>query len=98
MSEAYLPGEVVRISLTVQDSGGVAVDPGTVRLLLKQPAGSVLTLLYGGSADIIRDAIGRYHADVLLSTAGLWVWRWELDAPNAGAAEGTLAVQTSRMG
>jgi hypothetical protein len=30
---------------------------------------------------------------VTLGLAGAWAYRWELDAPNAGAVEGTLIAR-----
>lgn len=46
---------------------------------------------------IVKDSVGNYHADILLANAGLWAWRWELDAPNAGAVEGTITVLPSHV-
>ena len=93
----YIPGEVARLSLTVTDLDGLVADPGAVVLKVKQPAGVVATYAYGSSAEVIKDAVGAYHADLVLSAAGMWAYRWELDAPNAGAAEGVIQVQKSRV-
>lgn len=97
MSDTYIPGEVARISLTVTDIAGVVADPGALRLKVKAPAGALATYTFGAGAEIVKDAVGRYHADILLPTGGLWVYRWELDAPNAGAVEGVIQVQKSRV-
>jgi hypothetical protein len=97
MSDNYIPGEVARISITVAAPTGLASDPGALRLKVKPPAGAVVTYAYGSSGEIIKDATGRYHADILLAAAGLWAYRWELDAPNAGAVEGAITVQKSRV-
>lgn len=97
MSDNYIPGEVTRISVTVMDSAGAAADPGALRLKVKPPAGAVTTYTFGSSAEIIKDAVGRYHADIQLTAAGVWAYRWELDAPNAGAVEGVITVQKSRV-
>jgi hypothetical protein len=93
----YIPGEVARLSLAVTNIAGAAADPGALRLKVKSPAGAVSTYTYGGGAEIVKDSVGNYHADIQLTTAGLWAWRWELDAPNAGAAEGAINVQKSRV-
>jgi len=97
MSDAYIPGEVARLTLAVSNIAGAAADPGALRLKIKTPAGAITTYTYGGSADVVKDAVGTYHADIQLATAGLWAWRWELDAPNAGAAEGVAVVNKSRV-
>ena len=98
MSDAfYIPGELARMSLTAKDATGVLADPGALRLKVKTPAGIVTTYTYGSSAEVIKDSTGRYHADIQLTAAGVWAYRWELDAPNAGAAEGAITVQKSRV-
>lgn len=94
---AYIPGEVARISLTVADAAGVAADPGALLLKLKSPSGTVTTYTYGVGAELTRDSLGNYHADLPLDAAGPWAYRWELSAPNAGAAEGVIVVQKSRF-
>lgn len=91
----FIPGETAVLSLRVTSAAGVAVDPGALRLKVKDPAAAVTTYTYGIAAEITRDGVGRYHADIPLPSAGQWAWRWELDAPNAGAIEGLITVKTS---
>ena len=95
MSDAYIPGEVARISAHVADITGVAADPGGVRLLVKAGNAVAVAYIYGVDAIIVRDSVGEYHADLPITSAGRWAYRWELTAPNAGAAEGTLSVDRS---
>ena len=93
----YIPGQVAQISVSVFDSAGVAADPGALRLKVKPPTGAVTTYIYGTDVIVVKDSTGCYHADILLTAAGQWAYRWELDAPNAGAAEGVITVQKSRV-
>ena len=93
MSDNYIPGEVVRLLLNTFDFAGAVADPGAVVLKVKQPDGTVVT----HTPDVVRDSTGVYHADLVLSAAGVWAYRWELTAPNAGAAEGLINVQKSRV-
>ena len=93
MSSAYVLGEVVRLLLNTFDFAGAVADPGAVVLKVKQPDGTVVT----HTPDVVRDSTGVYHADLALSAAGIWAYRWELTAPNAGAAEGLISVQKSRV-
>ena len=93
MSDNYIPGEVVRLLLNTFDFAGAVADPGTVVLKVKQPDGTVVTQ----TPDVVRDSTGVYHADLALTAAGVWAYRWELTAPNAGAAEGVIQVQKSRV-
>lgn len=43
------------------------------------------------------DALGQYHADVLLTQPGTWYWRWQSGHPSIGVAEGRITVQPSRF-
>lgn len=97
MSDSYIPGDVARISVSVFDLSDVAADPGALRLKVKSPAGAVTTYTFGSSAEVIKDSTGAYHADIQLTSQGLWAYRWEMDAPNAGAVEGAITVQRSRV-
>lgn len=96
MSSDYVVGAVSRLSVSITDVAGVAADPGALRLKIKPPSGAVTTYTYGG-AEIIKDAVGHYRCDVVLTAAGSWIWRGETDAPNPGAAEGSLAVRASKV-
>lgn len=94
---SYIPGELARLSLAVVNEAGDAADPGALRLKTRAQGGTVATLTYGVDVAIVKDSVGNYHADILLANAGLWAWRWELDAPNAGAVEGTITVLPSHV-
>ena len=95
--DAFIPGEIAYIRLRVVDLAGLPADPGSVVLMLKQPLGTVSSLTYGIGVDIIRDGVGLYHAEILLTASGLWAYRWALSAPNAGAAEGVINVLKSKV-
>lgn len=93
----WIVGEAARLSVAITDAAGAAVDPAALRLKVKAPAGTIATYTYGVGGEIVRDALGAYHADIALAASGQWVWRWETDAPNAAAAEGELTVRASRL-
>lgn len=98
MSEpTYIPGELARIFLVALNTAGQVADPGALRLMLKAPASGVTTYTYGVDAEVVRESEGRYHADIQVTAAGIWPYRWELDAPNAGAVEGVINVLKSRV-
>lgn len=90
----YLIGEAAHVSVALTNIAGVAVDPGVLRLKFKSPAGVVTTWLVT-AGQVVKDAVGSYHAEIPLSEAGSWRYRWEADAPNQGAAEGVLNVRKS---
>ena len=97
MLDAYLVGDFARISLGVADLTGLIADPGGLVLRVKSASGSVTAYTYGSDAVIVRDGVGAYHADIPLTAPGQWAYRWECSAPNAGAAEGVINVQKSRV-
>lgn len=97
MSTSWLIGETARLSVAITDAANAPADPGALRLKVKNPVGTVQTYTYGVSGEVVRDSAGAYHADILLATDGHWAWRWETDAPNAGAVEGALSVDKSRV-
>ena len=97
MSDNYLIGETARISVSISDVVNVAADPGALRLKVKAPSGTVTTYIYGTSGELVQDSVGHYHADILLDAAGNWAWRWETDAPNAGAAQGKIIASSSNI-
>jgi hypothetical protein len=97
MSDTWWPGQYARLSVSIVNANGGAADPGTLTLKVKAPSGTVTSYIYGTASEVVRDALGAFHADVLLSAAGRWCWRWETAAPNAGAIEGDLVVNRSTV-
>lgn len=97
MAEAFVIGQVAHLWFEVIDFAGQAADPGAIVLKVKPGVGAVTDYVYGVAPEIVRDGVGRYHADIPLVGAGPWAYRLELAAPNAGAAEGVINVQKSRF-
>jgi hypothetical protein len=93
--DRYVPGAVTRLSVAITDVADIAVDPGALRLKFKTPAGVTTTYTYGTDVEVVRDSAGAYHADLPLPAAGQYRYRWEADAPYAGASEGFLHVAES---
>jgi hypothetical protein len=94
-SAHLLVGEVARITVSIVDYNDLAADPGSLRLKVKAPPGTVTTYTLG--AGVIQDAAGQYHADVAMTASGAWIYRWEADSPNAGAVEGQITVRKSAL-
>ena len=92
----WIRGGVAVIATRIVVAAGLPTAPATIRLKVRSPVGIVYTYNVGAGA-IIRDGIGAYHVDLELTMPGIWAWRWEADAPNAGAAEGVMSVQRSRF-
>lgn len=73
----------------------VLADPTALRLKLRNPSGVVTTYIFGVAPEVVKDAVGKYHANIVMNVAGNWSYRWESDAPNAGADEGRITVKKS---
>lgn len=96
-ADNLIPGEVAWLPMRVTDFAGQAADPGSITLLVRPPASAPDSYVYGAAPEVIRDGVGAYHAEIPLTAAGQWAYRWELGAPNAGAAEGVITVFKSRV-
>lgn len=79
---AYHYGTLVRVSVTFQ-VGGTDTDPTTVTFRHRKPDGTVTAWVYGTDSQVVKDAVGKYHADLALNQEGVWTYRWE----GTGAAE-----------
>ncbi len=86
---------MARLSVLITDQLGVPLDPASVVLKIKTPAGAVVTQLYPGL--IVRTAPGAYQFDVTLTESGRWRYRWETSAPAQSAAQGDLAVSPANI-
>lgn len=87
----FIIGQVVRLPVRILNRTGQGVDPGTVVLKIRSPGRSLAL------PEVVKDAVGRYHADVVADVDGAWAYRWEFAAPNNGAAEGAFLVLPSRV-
>jgi hypothetical protein len=74
---SYQAGDTYPAQVTVRDDEGNVVDPPTLQLKVRNPAGTVTTYDYPDDAIIVNDSTGIYHADVSLDTAGMWVIAWQ---------------------
>lgn len=97
MSDKWLLGESARVFLTVATPEGVLTDPAAVAVKVKAPDGTLTAITYGQSGEIVRTAAGLFYYDLPLAQAGTWSWRWETTAPAAGAVEGLIYVEKSRV-
>lgn len=96
MSDSWIVGQMVRLSVAVTDATGAAAAPGTLTLRVKSPSAVVTSYNVAGGG-VVADGTGAFHADIALDEAGQYVWRWEAGAPNAGADEGIITVARSAL-
>lgn len=59
------------------NSAGMLTDPSTVQCIYRAPGGAstIVSFPIAGSP-IVKDAVGKYHLDVPLTTPGRWTARW----------------------
>lgn len=76
---SYDVGDLVRMSSVFYDDDGNLADPSTITLKVKDIAGTVSTYVFGVAAEVVRDKLGHYHADIEIDGAGdgFWFFRWE---------------------
>lgn len=89
MANAYTLGDSIRLSAAFTNSGGNAVDPGSVVCTVRKPSGSTTT------PSVTKDSTGNYHSDVDLDAVGEWFYRFEGLTSNKAAAEQRFIVKAS---
>lgn len=91
---AYVSGSTVRM-YGVFSVTGVLTDPSVVTGKVKPPGATTLNFPYGSSAQLVRDGIGLYHLDMVVTATGLWRYRWEGSGSASIAGEGTFDVSNT---
>lgn len=79
-------GTVVTSSCTFTASTGGVGDPGVVTCKVKNPLDVVVVETYN-PGDIVKDSVGVYHLDVLVTDPGAWTLEW------IGSVSGPVVVQ-----
>ena len=73
---AYHIDQLVRVTATCTVAG-VATDPTTLTLRVKDPTGATTTYTLVSSPALVKDSTGVYHYDLAASIAGTWSYHWE---------------------
>ncbi len=95
MANTYDKGDKIRISATFQDANGTDMDPTTITVKHKKPDGTVITWVYGTDTEVVKDAVGKYHADITLDQSGTWLYRFEGTGSVVAAGEEVFHVRKS---
>jgi len=77
MAVEYDLGDRVRLSAAFTQSGSPK-DPSEVRLRYRSPASTATSteLWNSGLGNVVRDSTGNFHFDLVLSSSGVWTYRW----------------------
>jgi hypothetical protein len=78
-----------------RNAAGAFADPQTVRVSILKPDLSPITLTYGVDADVIKDAVGKYHIDLDANIEGVWKVRWFAEGIGKAATEMRFRVLES---
>ena len=94
------PGDIVRVSTTpgFANASGVLTDPTTVSLRWRVAGGVETTWVFGTDAQVVKDSVGVYHADIPVTLPGLHYFRWAGTGTVTAAEESTFNVTTSFAG
>jgi hypothetical protein len=95
MATTYDEGQLVRISGTFKDFAGALHDPTTVKVRWQKPDGTITIKTYVTDAEVVRDSIGAYRADIDANTQGTWKYRWEATGTGQAAKEEEFFVRAS---
>jgi hypothetical protein len=88
----YTLDQVVKLKATFTDTVTEAlVDPTTVALRIRTPAGVVTEYTYA-LAQITKESQGVYYKLITLDECGRWKYRWISSGTGAGAAEDDMVV------
>lgn len=75
MTATYTENNTIRVTRSV------AVDPSTVMLSVRTPSGVLSIYSYPGP-QIVRDGLGQYRSDIVLSEIGVWEYQWATTSPD----------------
>jgi len=74
-------------------SSGAALDPDVVKLSILEPDETLTTYTYGVGSVIVKEATGKYYADIDVDQAGTWWARWFSTGDGQAADEIRFVVE-----
>lgn len=84
-----------RVRFEFQDEAGQFVDPAIVRVKVRDPKTLVITTYTHPTAEITKDAQGKYHIDILLTKPGDWLVFGIGESSNEAADDVSIHVPSS---
>jgi uncharacterized protein YfaS (alpha-2-macroglobulin family) len=90
----YEVGDAVRCEVVFRDLDGQLADPDAVTFRYRQGNGAITVLTYGADAELVRDSLGTFHADVVPDVAGVWHYAFRGTGSVKAAAERSFRVTT----
>jgi len=95
----YDVGDRVRLTAAFTDpnNADAAIDPTTVEVHYRNPAGTVTTKVHVTDAEVVKDSVGNYHIDIDITVSGRWYSRWEGDGAAVAAEEISFLVRAQNV-
>src|SRR4051794_14834239 len=99
MSQAneYVKGATPRLLGAFRDLNGDLIDPGGVKVYVKDPAGVVMIKIFGTDTEVVKESTGRYHMEVEANVVGRWTYRFESTGTGKAADERDFVVRASKI-
>jgi hypothetical protein len=92
MANRYWKGQAVHVSCTFTVNG-VATDPTTITLKIKNPVGTIILYTYA-LAEVIKSATGNYYKDLGTDMDGRWIYVWVGTGTCEAVDEGYFEIDT----
>lgn len=92
MSKSYLIGNRARLTCQFTNAAGTPTAPSSVSISVRRPDGSRLT-----PTALSGTTTGEYYAEIDLTMAGTWYYRFEASGTLIAAAESQLIVKASAL-
>lgn len=67
-------------------------DPNTLRLDIIDPTSTTTSYEFGTDPEIVRDSVGQFHFDLMLTQRGVWRYQWFSNASLTAFEEGIIEV------
>ena len=72
-------------------------DPSTITLYVDPPNEATISFQFGVDSEVVRDAVGTYHCDVLADDAGDWPYEWKGTGTVETAGDGLFTVSAREV-
>lgn len=97
MSQQYDVGDMIRCSVSFKDLNGTAIDPTNVTIKIQKPNQTIVEYVYLVDGGVIKDSVGNYHYDFLITLDGMHTFGW-FGSGNMSAVEtSTFFVNPSKF-
>lgn len=72
----YIEGDATDLTWSFTNRAtGLPADPSTLTLKVRSPRAGLVTYIYGGDPELVRDSEGEFSFHLDLNAGGHWRWR-----------------------